>query len=320
MATARRTGTSESVSTYGAGQTYTALATWESATDNDNVAGTVSPVLECLAAEYDDTVLMAGATNNATYFRIIRPQPNNFHEGKRDTGVRFYSTADVDGIVVAENNSSIQDVVARVTNNSASGRITFIHATAGAGVTFIGCIATASSNAGAGANQGIQLGFGTTSIAVDCLSENNDSANCIVSGTIVIGTFYNCTAYGTTSCFNAQGATNTLDAVNCLGFRTSGAVFVSTGTMTGDYNASNDATAVLALPGTNSRINQTFDFWDTRVGDYALTQEDTGARNFGTDLSADATFPFDDDLRRALWATWDIGCLNDKRRFLMGAH
>ncbi|MBN2005854.1 MAG: right-handed parallel beta-helix repeat-containing protein [Anaerolineae bacterium] len=71
-----------------------------------------------------------------------------------------------------------------------------------------------------------------------------------------------------------------------------------------DFNASSDDTA----PGLNSRRGQTFSFVDRAAGDYHLALTDTGARNFGADLSADATFPIADDVDGQVRAGgWDIG-------------
>lgn len=72
-----------------------------------------------------------------------------------------------------------------------------------------------------------------------------------------------------------------------------------------DYNASTDATA----PGANSRNSQTFTFVNADGADYRLALTDTGARRFGTDLSADSTYPFNEDLQGRVRhsGSWDIG-------------
>ena len=60
-------------------------------------------------------------------------------------------------------------------------------------------------------------------------------------------------------------------------------------------------------PGTSPRINQTFTFVNAAGDDFHLDAADVGADNFGTDLSADANFAFDDDIDGDLFDTWDIG-------------
>lgn len=118
---------------------------------------------------------------------------------------------------------------------------------------------------------------------------------------------YNCTAI---NCLigvmeNATGADvlvkNTL--VDSRGL--SGAVAFGTTYAAGsDYNASDDATA----PGANSRQSQTFTFVDASGGDFHLASTDAGARTYGTDLSADGTWPFASDFDgQARTGSWDIG-------------
>ncbi len=41
--------------------------------------------------------------------------------------------------------------------------------------------------------------------------------------------------------------------------------------------------------------------------DYHLAAGDAGAKDYGTDLSGDSFFPFDDDIDGDLFDTWDIG-------------
>ena len=62
------------------------------------------------------------------------------------------------------------------------------------------------------------------------------------------------------------------------------------------------------MGGAGNRINQSFDFVDAPNGDYHLGDGDTAARDAGTDLSADAAYPFDTDIDGdARTGTWDIG-------------
>lgn len=306
MASSRRTGTNESISTYAAsGADYSSLATWETATDNDNVTGTVSPVLECVADQYDDGVTMSAATNDSTYFRIIRPNSSSHHSGVRDTGVRFYRTTDASVITLADLNEQIQDLCLRITANSVATRGTGF-SQAGAGESaFVGCIATNSQNAGAGVYNGLANPSTTGRVFfINCISENVEgigfNANNTAGVEIVL---YNCTVIGGTTGFSfGAGATTT--ARNCLGHGTSSADF--SGTLdTGSNNASEDATAL----GTSPRTSQTFTFINAGANDYHLAISDAGARGFGTSLAADGTYAFDDDIDRKTitGATWDIG-------------
>ena len=61
----------------------------------------------------------------------------------------------------------------------------------------------------------------------------------------------------------------------------------------------------------SNRISQTFSFVNESGDDFHLTSSDTGARNWGTDLSSDTYLPFSVDIdgqtRPTGANTWDIG-------------
>lgn len=306
MASARRTGTNEAISTYGAGQDYTVLATWEAATDNDNVATTTSPTLTCLAAEYDDEIVMDGSVNNSIYFRGIRPQASNFHTGIRDTGVRFYSTQDsIVGVIrVNETDVQIQDLVAKTTINSAGTQSTFALSALADRVGFIGCIAVNGQNAGAGTINGFNFATDLVSYAVNCLSENNENRN-FETGSSGTHHWLNCTSINAGDQGFHREVFTAGTVRNCLAQEAAGTCFGgSFGGSTTEFNASSDATA----PGTDSRTSQTFTFVNAGANDYHLTSADAGARGFGTSLSADANYAFDDDIDRQSWVgLWSMG-------------
>lgn len=311
MASARPVGTNENISTYGSGvgRDYTALATWEAATDNNLVTGTVSEVLECYAdsASYADTVTMAGATTNSTYFRIIRPEAGSMHTGVPGTGIHFTGTTNI--VIVTEANFSLQDVSLTLTGNAAANRnATTVNA---ANVRHVGVMAKCT-NAGAGTGNGINL-FATAGscFAVDCLAYECKTNGITIDPTTVGHYAYNCTSYGNAVGFNMNTGSATVALRNCLGAANTTADFNSDGAPTEDvqYCASDDATAD-DWAGTGNRIDQTFSFTNTAGDDYTLTTSDAGARNFGTDLSGDAAYPFDDDIVKTIRpqeSVWDIG-------------
>ncbi len=71
-----------------------------------------------------------------------------------------------------------------------------------------------------------------------------------------------------------------------------------------DFNASTDASA----PGLHSRRNQTFVFANRAGKNFHLAATDTGARNYGLDLSADLHLPIADDIDgQTRSGGWDIG-------------
>lgn len=301
-ASARRTGTSESISTYGVSRNYSALSTWEAATDNDNVATTVSPVLECYddAANFNDSVTLDGSTNNSTYFRIVRPAAGQGHDGTSNNGVYFKRTSDAHIFYINETNTQVQNLILTLTINN--GSQDWYCGLAGANnVAFVGCLAFDSTNIGATSARGFGSITGNPMFFILCLAENGDDRGMyMITGTSRI---YNCTVRGNANNgVQRDGAatlTNVLSAANGADFNLGGS-----GTVT--YCASSDATAD-DVGGTGNRINQTFTFANVAGNDFHLAVTDAGARNFGTSLSGDGTYAFDDDIDGQNFSTWDIG-------------
>jgi len=150
-------------------------------------------------ASFNDYVSIAGATTNSTYFRIIRPAGTKGtaswqgHDGTPNNGVSFFSTTDASVFELKENYSQIQDIIAKLTNNSSVYRgVFYIDGNSG---LIIGSMAVDSTNIGAGANRGFQNGPGTNLGFVDCLSHNNDYVGiglyAFASGNVNFA--YNCT-------------------------------------------------------------------------------------------------------------------------------
>ena len=321
MATARRTGTNEQVTTYGDGtRTYTALATWEAATDTDHVADNETDVLECYddAASFDDSVDMSGSTNDATRFRIIRPASGQGHDGTSNNGVFFDLTSNVSMFRLNETFCQIQDLILQQSLNSTSFRNTVLPDTGD--VTMIGIIAFDSFNSGAGRTYDFRpnsIGTSTSLIMVLCLSDNSEQHGFLSqpgSGNTVRA--YNCIAISPEDDgFSYVSGTFTL--TNCLatGSGAGGEDFEAAGTFANsDFCAAGDTSDPGA--GGSNRVSQTFTFVNEAGNDFHLTTADTGAKDFGTDLSADATFDFDDDINDGtmgaaksgeLFSTWDIG-------------
>lgn len=80
-----------------------------------------------------------------------------------------------------------------------------------------------------------------------------------------------------------------------------------------DYNATTGTSLGYTVDGggnTHDRVSQTFAFVSTTSGseDYHLSSTDTGALNFGVDLSADPNLAFNDDIDGQIRSgVWDIG-------------
>lgn len=303
MASSRRTGTNENVSTYGAGgfgRDYTSLATWESATDNDLVSAAQSEILECYddAANFDDRVTLSGATTSAAYFRIIRPAGTKGdaswqgHDGVPDVGVTFTTSSGIGFLVSGEDYVSIQDLIFDSVNNDTCETDSGDY-NSWVGLILVDCL-----------GRGINISGGVDNVVVNCIVIRQDEHPFLADTNDCY--FLNCTAVDSVAGrgFNEFSVDPTW--INCLGDGNFDDDFDGGSGFLEENNASGDATAA----GTGSRINQTFTFVNAGADDYNLALNDAGARNFGQDLSAHSVFPFDDDIR---WQTrpgesvWDIG-------------
>jgi hypothetical protein len=296
MASSRRTGTNENISTAGDGtRNYSSFAGWEAATDNDLVSATQSEILECYddAASYGWPLNANGATTDSSYFRIIRPATGEGHDATPNNGFNIVAGGTVSVLQPREAYFSLQDMVITATQNHGNTRYGIYSNVNLPDV--IGCIVYDCDNSGAGT----LIGLGTNQNGVsfiNCLSIRNESwgFNCINNNIC-----YNCTAISNgAEGFHTSAGSPTWR--NCLGDNNTTADFTTGGSQ--DYNAASDTSA----NGPNSRDSQTFTYVDSGNDDYQLASGDAGAKDYGTDLSG----TFDDDLAGATWSgTWDIGCL-----------
>lgn len=204
MASSRKVGTNEEIATYGTGKTYTSLATWEADTDIDLVTATKSCVLEVYGNSYNDgNCILAGATTNTSYFRIIRPASGNkLTSGAISTKHFNYTPNNGNQLFsITEENSEIQDLVVRRYGNF-NGNMNCLN-TSGHNSGFVGCVAIDCANAYLAQDVvGIIIwpAEGKTSYAKNCLAHNCDGSGFALSGAI-FGTYkypvaYNCTSVG----------------------------------------------------------------------------------------------------------------------------
>lgn len=303
MASSRKTATNENISTYGnATRDYTALATWETATDIDLVSATQSEVLECYddSASFDDNMALDGAICNSSYFRIIRPASGQGHDGTPINGVYFVCTTDIDVFNIVESYSSIQDLIVKLTINSAAQRHCFVYNEINY-VSFIGCIANDAANSGAGVAHGLG-GGGGIGYFVDCLS-----CNCDVNGFRIWPSDSNQVfLYSCTSVNNGQygfynfAALNSPIVKNCC----------ASGNTTADWG--NGGGGWTKVTCTAEGANPTY--VNASGNDFHLAAGDTVCRGNGTDLSADGNYAFDDDIDFSTRVAWDIGF--DERSWL----
>lgn len=313
MATSRRTGDNETVATYGTGKTYTALGTWEAATDIDLTDATGSgdsKVLECYDtdAEFDDHVDLKSATTEQSplHARIIRPAAGEGHDGTSNNGVFFHhQTTITASFQISESFSSIQDLIVKANYSDLASKYVLKVTNSCTNALFVGCICFDCINSGAGITQ-IQAATSTDSWWINILYENGENhgfESKVGAGNTAY--YYNCTSVnnGNRGWSNSSG---TAVCKNCLADTNGGDDFES-GTYTGsDYNSASDTTDPDS--GTNNRTEQAFTFVNEGGNDYHLASDDGGAKDFGVDLSADGEFAFDDDIDGVIRAaTWDIG-------------
>lgn len=293
MASSRRTGTNENISTYGGGgmgRDYTVLATWEAAMDYDLVTATTSEVLECYAdsASFDDYMTMAGATCNASYRRIVRPASGECHDGTPNTGFFISSTTDAPVIRIDESYSQIQDLILSLNINSANDRLVV----GGPGVFYgvVGCIIVDSENTGAGVVRGIWPWgtAGNTRYFVNCLVHNVTERGIYTEGT-TYNYFFNCTVTGNGMGFYSNTAVAYSVARNC----------VPSGNGVNWFGAWTQVTCITD--------GSTPTYVDSVNDDFHLDVTDTVCRGNGTDYSADPIYPFDDDIDFETRPNWDIG-------------
>lgn len=296
MASSRRTGTNENVSTFGDvgyGRDYTDLAVWESATDYNLVTATTSEVLECYAdaSSYNDQIILNGATANASYTRIIRPASGEEHDGTPGTGVRFFSTAAGQIFQVSDSYVKIQDIVAKLTINSSNTYFAFYIAAFSLYTETIGCIAYDCTNAGSG--------------YASCFYSNADGTywiNCLAHNSYIgfrVDQNHNYYVYNCTSTDNDY---NYYSSVSVASYARAKNCVASGGNVA---NWGGNWTKTTCNPDPSSPT-----YVDSANDDFHLDSADTVCINNGTDLSADGSFAFDDDIdfeSRPNGSDWDIG-------------
>ena len=281
----------------------------------------VSPVLECYddAASFNDYVTIAGATTNATYFRIIRPAGTKGnanwqgHDGTPNNGFTLSSTTDGANVIsLNESYSQAQDLILFLTQN---GNYAPFCINTGANYAIsVGCIVKAV-NAGTGSAYGLAAaGAYTGGGYIDCLAYECKGYGFQIRANSGKSNFaYNCTSIGNgTYGFNVNGATSggTATLTNCLASSNTTADFNFDATVTPviTYCASGDNTAD-DKGGAGNRISTdgTLVYVNSGGYDFHLDATDTRAKHFGEDLSADATYPFNDDIDFDIIISWDIG-------------
>ena len=315
MASARRTGTNEVVLTYGAGGGYDydtdSAETWQDweddTTENMTAGGTsTSHVLEMAAGSYSDSVLVDGATQDSSYFRICRPVSGDEHDGDPTAGVIItrddgaWPTCRIDDFY-----TSAQDLRIDIACNSAAGG-EHVAGNWGDYTSYVGIyVASATNDNAIGVNNGMRLGGGDNNFggAVDCIVTG------VVGGAGQAGRgyymgangwnayAYNCIAEGNTT----QAGHSGMDSAH------GGATLVAKNCISQNNNGQDGIDANFAQTTCHESTGVVVLFTNSAAGDYTLQSGDTTAKGEGTDLSGDGTFAFDDDIARVAWTDWSMG-------------
>lgn len=303
-------------STYGVSRDYSALATWEAATDLDLVTLNAGEILKCFddAASFDDFVSLDGATSDATRYRVVRPETGEGHDGTPNNGVSFFWTSEpaIDSMGVDEPFGQYQDLILKRTPNGTAERQNINLRTSGTDGKAIGCIVIDTVNSGSGLCLGFKVKF-DGQIFVLCIAIDGDTHGFGFSNNSTDATYaYNCVAVGNAGRgFNASTGTSLKRLKNCLAHGNTNDDFDNSSASWDSpsiNNASDDSTADEGgLDSATAVVDATFNFVNAAGDDYHLDTGDTDALDAGADLSADSFFAFDEDIDGDVFNVWDIG-------------
>ena len=291
----------------GAGTNYTSLNAWEAGMQKDLVMANEISIAKCrcTGGTADTTaVTVDGWTTDATRYIKIWTDPTEGyrHNGTYQTGNKYRIEVDAYWSTILDNEEPYTKIIGiQIYNNGGNNGGGGIFSNWGMYTTvdkcIIRCVSTKSS---------------TTAMTARGYDDK-------ISNTLVYGwgygfyeqqsagaEIYNVTIVDCTTGIYAE-ANAGVNAKNVLikGGTTNFSLSATGNTVS--YCASSDATAD-DIGGTGNRVNQTFTFVGT--DNYHLASNDAGARNYGTDLSADSLLAFSDDIdgqTRPGESVWDIG-------------
>lgn len=293
------------------GGDYTSLSGWEAGQQGDLVTADEIRQAECYAMEDTSAVVISGWTTDATrYWRIYTPAAER-HDGKWNTGkYRHNPTNSVYNLDISDstvtgyieglqfrNNYTVANTPRCILGRHSSGTV-YVSA----------CVLVMASSGSVTSSQIIGWDYGGNYKIWNNVFINDGGTGC--TGYSIAGTSY---VYSNTfrDCALAmQRAGGTIVAKNNLidQCTTAASGTFAAGT---DYNATNNASMGYTVTGggnTHDRTSQTFTFVDAANDDFHLASGDTAAKDFGTDLSADANLAFSDDVDGVTRSgTWDIG-------------
>jgi len=297
----------------GGGEDYTALATWEADTDID--VSSTGQVLTCSSGIHNDAVILAGATTDSNGFRVIRAASGA--RGTPTNGVRFVvsQSAALNHILIDEHYARVHDIAVKTTvTGASSAAYSFVGRRNG--IYFVGCTVydttttVSTSNASGFVLQNIYASTSNSIYCINCIAMGVSSAR--VSGS-VDGAGFTSLSYGS-SYLDADtvayiyNSTSINNRNGVAGYQVSGYPATTEVNIKNTISQGNSASQILSVGGTtivqttNATSGVTF-----AADGYHLDSTDTGAIGNGTDLSADGSFAFDDDIDGEMRDDWDIG-------------
>ena len=306
----------------GSGTDYTSLAAWEAGMQKNLVTADEISIAKCRCTNGTaDTTrcIVDGWTTDATHYIKIWTDPSESyrHSGKWTTGnkYRFAYTATSDGgaiggLELKNHHIRVDGLQLSINANGYNEtQLLFSQCYASQGIHRISnCIFRKVSMDDYLATIGVRF-YGTdgTRYIWNCIGYDFGTgtwARFIDFMTNAVVYAYNLTAQNCRTGY--MTASNLVRIKNCIAQDCTDG-FNGTFHSDSNYNLSDlsgDA------PGANSRNSTTVTFVDEASDDFHLASNDAGARNYGTDLSADANLPFSDDIdgnTRPGESVWDIG-------------
>jgi|GEM_PF-2248730 len=296
----------------GGGGDYSSLAAWEAGEQQDLVTADEIAVADCRcttgAADTTAMTIDGWTTDDTRYIKIwTDPDQGYRHDGKWNTSAYRLEVSGAHAINNLEDNVFIFGL--QVYQNPNAHDQYGIYNNGGNGVKIAYCIIKGDKDQTLYRQKGIhsQNINGETVYIWNNIIYNfkrDYSYGIFMASSYPIFVCYNNTVI---NCYYGVYNEGVDQPTYCTNNLSSGSIlsdFTGTYDSDSDYNASSDTTA----PGANSRTNQTFTFVDVANDDYHLDSTDTGAKDYGTDLSSDPYLSFTDDIDgETRSAPWDIG-------------
>jgi len=289
--------------TTGANRAYASLSEWEAARQ-----AVLSEVEECLCeGTAADTTIVAvdGWTTTATNYIHIKGNTGSSagkHPGNWSTShYRLQLGAYGAVLTLTEAHVRVSGIqIYQTTNADAYWGLTCVDDT---GVYRLDGLLVRGPNGTGYTNRGVTLRGDAkiwNSVAWDWMGGSTTGFTQLNAGAKYA---YNCTAYNCQQGFqNPDNGTNLL-VYNCLADACVNGFNAGWTWGASDYNASSLASDA---PGSNSRNSQTFTFENTGAGDFHLTVDDAGAKDYGVSDPGSGLYSddIDGDTRSG---SWDIG-------------